>query len=91
MALLVVACSPSVDTQGRASRWLFDLGLVQCRAQPVVSFSADRNWMLCWIEHFQPDSGVRDPMVADSDRGVMQPGKSAEAAIVGPMLVGRDA
>ena len=63
-ALLATACSPSADTQGRAGEWLVDLGSVQCGARPVVSFSADRNWMLFWIEHFQPDSGMRSPLVS---------------------------
>jgi len=64
LALLAVACSPPVDTEGRAGEWLVDLGSVQCSAQPVVSFSADRDWLLFWIEHFQPGAGMRFPLVS---------------------------
>jgi len=63
-ALLAAACSTSVETEGRTGQWLVDLGSVQCSANPVVGFSADRNWMLFWIEHFQPDSGMRFPLVS---------------------------
>ncbi len=63
-ALLAVACSAPVDTDSRAGEWLVDIGSVQCSAQPVVSFSADRDWMLFWIEHFQPDSGMGFPHVS---------------------------
>ena len=62
--LLAVACSPPVDTDGRAGGWLVDLGSVQCDAHPVVSFSADRDWMLFWIEHFQPDSDMGFPLIS---------------------------
>ena len=63
-ALLAAACSTSVETEGRTGQWLVDLGSVQCSADPAVSFSADRNWMLFWIEHFQPDSGMKFPLTS---------------------------
>lgn len=64
--LLAAACSPSVDTEGRAGEWLVDLGSVYCSALPVVSFSADRDWMLFWTRYFHTDAdtGRRSPILS---------------------------
>ncbi len=65
-AVLVVACSPSVDTEGRAADWLVDLGSVYCSPLPVVSFSANRDWMLFWTRYFHTDAdtGRRSPILS---------------------------
>lgn len=65
-ALLVTACSPSVDTEGRAGDWLVDLDSVYCSPLPVVSFSADRDWMLFWIHYFHTDADTarRSPVIS---------------------------
>lgn len=63
-ALLVAACSASVEPEGLAGEWLVELGSVSCSPTPVVSFSANRDWMLLWIEYFRPDSGMNAPLVS---------------------------
>ena len=66
-ALLAAACSASVDppdASGKPGEWLVNLGSVQCNASPVASFSGDGHWMLFWLEHFQPDAGMRLPLVS---------------------------
>jgi len=55
-ALLVTACTASVDPPDKAGEWLVDLGSVYCSPLPVVSFSADRDWMLFWIRYFHADA-----------------------------------
>ena len=65
-AVLVMACSPSVDTEGRVGDWLVDLGSVYCSPLPVVSFSAGRDWMLFWTRYFHTDAdtGRRSPIIS---------------------------
>ena len=83
--LLAVACSPPVDTEGRAGEWLVDFGSVYCSPLPVVSFSADRDWMLFWTRYFynDADTGRRSPIISPAlleiDRGrLVLPAGSAD-------------
>ena len=64
LTVLVGACTATEDPPDRLGEWLVDVGSVDCSPLPVVSFSANRDWMLFWIEHFQPDTGMRFPLVA---------------------------
>lgn len=85
-ALLVTACTASVDTPDKAGEWLVDLGSVYCSPLPVVSFSADRDWMLFWTRYFQNDAdtaGRRSPIISPAllevDRGrLVLPAGSAD-------------
>lgn len=65
-ALLAAACTPSVQPDGRAGPWLVDLGSVYCSPLPVVSFSAERDWMLFWIRYFDTDAdtGSHSPITS---------------------------
>lgn len=62
--LLAAACSAPEEVPGRTGEWLVDLGSVDCTPTPVVSFSADRNWLLFWIEFFRPDADMRAPVTS---------------------------
>ncbi|MFN2349251.1 MAG: hypothetical protein ABR558_06720 [Thioalkalivibrio sp.] len=66
VALLVTACSASVDPPERTGEWLVDLGSVYCSPLPVVSFSADREWMVFWTRYFDrdADTGRRSPITS---------------------------
>ena len=67
-ALLVTACTASVDTPDKAGEWLVDFGSVYCSPLPVVSFLADRDWMLFWIRYFYADAhtGRRSPITSSA-------------------------
>ncbi|TVS11427.1 MAG: hypothetical protein EA419_08050 [Wenzhouxiangella sp.] len=65
-ALLFAACTSSVEPPDRVGEWLVDLDSVYCSALPVVSFSADRDWMLFWTRHSHADrdTGRRTPITS---------------------------
>ena len=65
-ALLFAACTSSVEPPDRVGEWLVDLDSVHCSSLPVVSFSADRDWMLFWMEYFRTDvdTGRRTPIIS---------------------------
>lgn len=66
LTVLVGACSATEDPPDRLGEWLVDLGSVECNALPVVSFSANRDWMLFWTRHFHTDddTGRRTSMTS---------------------------
>ena len=79
------ACSRADDPPGLAGEWLVDLGSVDCGVTPVASFSAERDWMLFWIRHFDADgdSGMRGPTTSPAllrfeDRRLVLPAGPAD-------------